>query len=107
MKRRGSLTGCDPLNESLAGALYTKGLEAVNPPRTYQEIITSLEQENERLKAHIHVQDKDAAEECAYLRGENERLREGLRAIDEAIEDGDDIAVRLIARATLQSKGNT
>jgi FtsZ-binding cell division protein ZapB len=39
------------------------------------DMLTALRAEVERLKAHIHVQDKDAAEEGAYLRGEIEKLK--------------------------------
>jgi hypothetical protein len=87
----------------------------------------ALRAENERLKAQIHVQDKDAAEEGAYLRGEieklkaacdghlqnaanirgnlsaeNEMLREALARIMEQPNKASCIAV---ARAALQSKG--
>jgi chromosome segregation ATPase len=72
------------------------------------------EAENRQGLAEIEVE--QLGQDCLVLRYDNVtlraentelfitvgKLREALRAIDEAIEDGNDIAVRLIARAALQ-----
>jgi hypothetical protein len=57
-----------------------------NLPRTYQEIITSLEQENERL------------------RGALEKI---VQWSDEKYEDATYHDIELLARAALQTKGDT